>query len=43
MQVGPLVRNTKYVHFSGGESMKDLLKVKGILKDDKVGSSAHTL
>jgi hypothetical protein len=25
----------KYVHFSGGESMKDLLKVKGILKDDK--------
>ena len=26
----------KYVHFSGGESMKDLLKAKGILKDDKV-------
>jgi hypothetical protein len=25
----------KYVHFSGGESMKDLLKAKGILKDDK--------
>jgi integrase/recombinase XerD len=25
----------KYVHFGGGESMKDLLKVKGILKDDK--------
>jgi integrase/recombinase XerD len=24
----------KYVHFSGGESMKDLLKAKGILKDD---------
>ena len=26
----------KYVHFSGGESMKDLLKAKGILKEDKV-------
>jgi integrase/recombinase XerD len=25
----------KYVHFSGGESMKDLLKAKGILKEDK--------
>ena len=25
----------KYVHFSGGESMKDLLKAKGILKDEK--------
>jgi hypothetical protein len=25
----------KYVHFSGGESMKDLLRAKGILKDDK--------
>ncbi|MGB6530082.1 MAG: zinc ribbon domain-containing protein, partial [Candidatus Nitrosopolaris sp.] len=25
----------KYVHFSGGESMKDLLKAKGILQDDK--------
>jgi integrase/recombinase XerD len=25
----------KYVHFSGGESMNDLLKAKGILKDDK--------
>jgi len=25
----------KYVHFSGGESMKDLLKVKGILKEDE--------
>jgi hypothetical protein len=25
----------KYVHFTGGESMKDLLRVKGILKDDK--------
>src|SRR5215831_3299286 len=25
----------KYVHFGGGESMKDLLKVKGILKDEK--------
>jgi len=25
----------KYVHFSGGESMKDLLKAKGIIKEDK--------
>jgi len=25
----------KYVHFGGGESMKDLLKAKGILKDEK--------
>jgi glutaredoxin len=25
----------KYVHFGGGESMNDLLKTKGILKDDK--------
>ena len=25
----------KYVHFSGGESSKDLLRAKGILKDDK--------
>lgn len=25
----------KYVHFSGGESMKDLLKAKGIVKEDK--------
>jgi DNA-binding protein H-NS len=25
----------KYVHFRGGESMKDLLKAKGILKEDK--------
>ncbi|MGA9153587.1 MAG: site-specific integrase [Candidatus Nitrosopolaris sp.] len=25
----------KYVHFSGGESMKDLLRAKGILKEDK--------
>ena len=25
----------KYVHFSGGESMKDLLRAKGILKDEK--------
>ena len=25
----------KYVHFSGGESMNDLLRAKGILKDDK--------
>src|SRR5262249_13420106 len=25
----------KYVHFSGGESMKDLLRLKGIVKDDK--------
>jgi hypothetical protein len=25
----------KYVHFSGGESMKDLLKAKGIIKDEK--------
>jgi len=25
----------KYVHFGGGESMKDLLRIKGILKDDK--------
>jgi len=28
-------RHYKYVHFSGGESMKDLLKVKGILKEDE--------
>jgi integrase len=26
----------KYVHFSGGESMNDLLKAKGILKEDKM-------
>jgi integrase/recombinase XerD len=26
----------KYVHLSGGESMKDLLKAKGILKEDKL-------
>jgi hypothetical protein len=25
----------KYVHFGGGESMKDLLKAKGIIKDEK--------
>ena len=25
----------KYVHFSGGESMNDLLRAKGILKEDK--------
>jgi integrase/recombinase XerD len=27
--------NRKYVHFSGGESMKDLLKMKGIIKNEK--------
>ncbi len=26
----------KYVHFNGGESMKDLLKAKGILKEDEL-------
>jgi integrase/recombinase XerD len=25
----------RYVHFKGGESMDDLVKVKGIVKDDK--------
>jgi integrase/DNA-binding protein H-NS len=25
----------KYVHFGGGESMKDLLRIKGIIKDEK--------
>jgi integrase/recombinase XerD len=25
----------KYVHFNGGESMKDLLRAKGIIKDEK--------
>ena len=27
--------NRRYVHFNGGESMGDLLKLKGIVKDDK--------
>jgi hypothetical protein len=27
--------HSRYVHFRGGESMTDLLKVKGIVKDDK--------
>jgi integrase len=31
----------KYVHFNGGESMKDLLRAKGILKDEK--QSANVL